>query len=129
MRIVQQRIEYLFEQKDGMPAAIVPSVQAFEKWPKMSFNYLEQNIHFEAATIRDENPVTEFDGVLGQPINIKCECFFLLYFDMTFLFFRMKFWNAIVYSRRSFTKPFTILIVLWKGSIESYITQRYVIRE
>lgn len=32
------RIEYLIEQKDDMPAAVVPSVQAFEKWPIMVWN-------------------------------------------------------------------------------------------
>lgn len=72
VRITDQRIEYLMEQTDGMPAVVVPSVQAFGNWPKMIFAYLQENIHLEAATNHVDKSITESDGV-GQVIDIACE--------------------------------------------------------
>lgn len=81
------RIDYLMEQYDEMPPAVIPSVQAIEKWPEMILNYLERCIQFENATNREQNVVTEFDDVLGQPINIACE---YVFFKTFFLPLKMK---------------------------------------
>lgn len=71
MRTNGQLVEYLMEQSDDIPPAVVPSVEAFEKWPQKTFNFLEKNIRFYDSTHASRDTITESDNVSGNPIQIS----------------------------------------------------------
>lgn len=73
VRKPDQRIEYLIEQKDDMPAAIIPAAEAIDKWPTMILNYLERMVQFVPALNPDPNCATEINDVDGDPIKITCK--------------------------------------------------------
>lgn len=75
VRKINQRIEYLVEQNDDVPPTIVAAPEAFERWPKMVFKYLEQNVHFDSSPNSMQNNIVEANDLdlMGSPIKISCE--------------------------------------------------------
>lgn len=81
VRNIQNRYEYLIDQKDGMPAVIVSSAQGFAEWPKLIFDYLESLIYYERIENQDSDAITEIQNAVVQPMNISrkfihCCCVF-----------------------------------------------------
>lgn len=77
VRINGGSIEYLIQQRDNIPPVVVPSVQAFKKWPCLIFEYLEECLFFARSTTNsNQTTITESGNVVGQPINISCKFFF-----------------------------------------------------
>lgn len=64
-------VEYLMEQIDGIPPSVLPSATAIEKWPKLVFDFLEENIRFYTTMGRNDASITEADNVVGDPIKIS----------------------------------------------------------
>lgn len=73
---VDDRIEYLFRQRDDWPCTTVPSAVAFGRWPLLVINFLERHVYFNHET--NQNPtvhfqVTETKDPTGDPIRGTCK--------------------------------------------------------
>lgn len=69
VRMNGQRVEYLIERFGNVPPIVVPSVVAMQKWPKLIFDYLENNIRFDECTETGLD-ISEANSVSGLPIKI-----------------------------------------------------------
>lgn len=89
---------YTIRQKDNWQNQMVPSVEAFQKWPDMVLQYLESRINIQrsdTANVGAVGAVVEIASLQqGVPISIECRLFiFILFLRFTFTYFFQAFSN------------------------------------
>lgn len=70
------RIEYSVQQLNNCPSIVIPSVEAFETWPALVLDFLEQSIGFIKHEDKGKrvsiNELVESHQCVGNPIGVSC---------------------------------------------------------